>query len=271
MKDVCNCSLLISTYNWPDALSLCLQSVLYQTVKPLEILIADDGSEQDTKIVIDDFRIKACVPVIHIWQKDKGFRKSKILNKTIASSNADYIIQIDGDVILHPEFIRDHVRFAEKNYFVVGSRGLLKKEFSLDLLNKCTLPSISKLRTNSNSILNTIRNNIASNYFRHRYKVSGRHKYYAKGCNMAFWKADIIAVNGYNEVLTGWGHEDEELVVRFMNNGVQKQFLKMGGIVFHIWHTLYSRKEEDYHYNIIDQAIKRKIKKCEHGIDQYLP
>lgn len=271
LKNAGSCSLLISTYNTPGALTLCLQSVLRQTVKPREILIADDGSGEATRAVIDDFREKADLPVLHIWQQDKGFRKSRILNKTIAASTAEYIIQIDGDVILHPEFIRDHLRAAKQHYFVVGSRGLLKKAFSLDLLNAGRLPSTGKLRLHAGSILNTLRIRIAARYFRHRYKVGGRHVYYAKGCNMAFWKADIIAVNGYNEALTGWGHEDEELVVRLIHNGVQKQFLKMGGIVFHLWHPLYARSEEDYHYEVIRQAIREKRKRCDQGIGRYLP
>lgn len=78
-------SLLISTYNWCEALSLCLNSVLQQSQQPDEIVIADDGSREDTKLVIDNFSQKSSVPVIHVWHEDIGFRKTIILNKAIAN------------------------------------------------------------------------------------------------------------------------------------------------------------------------------------------
>lgn len=94
-------SLLISTYNWCEALNLCLNSVLRQSQQPDEIVIADDGSREDTKLLIADFSKKSPVPIIHVWHEDIGFRKTIILNKAIAKCSSDYIIQIDGDLILH--------------------------------------------------------------------------------------------------------------------------------------------------------------------------
>ena len=43
---------------------------------------------------------------------------------------------------------------------------------------------------------------------------------------MAFWKEDLLKVNGYNEAITGWGSEDHELVCRLINNGVRKRTIK---------------------------------------------
>lgn len=111
-------SLLISTYNWCEALNLCLNSVLQQSQQPDEIVIADDGSREDTKLIITEFSKKSSTPVIHVWHEDIGFRKTIILNKAIAKCSADYIIQIDGDLILHKHFIKDHIRFARANMFV---------------------------------------------------------------------------------------------------------------------------------------------------------
>src|SRR5690554_678574 len=122
-------ALLLSTYNWTDALSLVLESVLAQTKLPDEILIADDGSTSETKKIIDDFSLKIKIPVKHFWQEDKGFRKSKILNKAVAASNSDYIIQVDGDCILHKNFIEDHINNVEKNTYLYGSRVNILPEF----------------------------------------------------------------------------------------------------------------------------------------------
>ncbi len=102
-------SLLISTYNWPRALELCLKSVFYQIHMPDEILIADDGSTKDTKELIDSYRPLINVPIKHIWHEDQGFRKTLILNEAIRQGSHEYIIQTDGDIILHPNFIMDHL------------------------------------------------------------------------------------------------------------------------------------------------------------------
>ena len=92
-------SLLISTYNWKEALSLCLYSVFAQTVKPAEILIADDGSREDTRQLIDEMREKTDIPIVHVWHEDKGFRLSAIRNRSIEKAKGDYLIQIDVEII----------------------------------------------------------------------------------------------------------------------------------------------------------------------------
>jgi len=102
-------SLVISTYNWPEALELVLKSVLKQELMPNEVIIADDGSSISTKKLITKFKDLFTVPLIHVWHEDNGFQKATILNKAIAESSGDYIVQVDGDCIIHHKFIKDHV------------------------------------------------------------------------------------------------------------------------------------------------------------------
>src|SRR5690606_15413403 len=117
-----SCSLLISTYNWPQALDCCLNSILDQTVLPNEIIIADDGSKEETKDIIELWREKLKIPLIHVWHPDDGFRLSEIRNKAIIKANFPYIIQVDGDVIMGPKFIEDHLSSATPKTFLCGSR-----------------------------------------------------------------------------------------------------------------------------------------------------
>src|ERR1700761_2184882 len=136
-------SLNISTYNWPQALNLCLLSVKAQKVLPDEVIIADDGSTDETKTLIEIFQKDFSVPIKHVWQPDEGFQLAKIRNKGIAASSYEYIIQVDGDLILHPHFIADHIAFSKKNTFVSGSRVLLDKAYSAKLIESgAPLPSI---------------------------------------------------------------------------------------------------------------------------------
>ena len=123
-------SLIISTYNWPEALDLCLQSSLHQVIPPDEILIADDGSDERTAKLVAQYADTAPIPIIHVWHEDNGFRLGSIRNKAIARASGDYIIQIDGDVILPPRFIQDHLSVAHPRRFVSGSRVLLGAEYS---------------------------------------------------------------------------------------------------------------------------------------------
>ena len=116
-----NCSLIICTYNWPEALSLVLSSVATQSILPNEIIVADDGSSESTARVIEEFSNKTSIPIIHSWQEDVGCRIPHSRNRAIAKSNFEYIIMIDGDTVLHESFIKDHKRFAQEGLYIQGS------------------------------------------------------------------------------------------------------------------------------------------------------
>ena len=87
---------------------------------------------------------------------------------------------------------------------------------------------------------------------------------------MAFWKNDLIAINGYNECFTGWGKEDSDIAIRLMNAGVRKKFIKMGGIVYHLYHEEASRSREENNIRLMEDTIKNNVIFCEKGLNQYL-
>ena len=259
-------TLLISTYNWEDALRLCLLSASAQTVLPDEIVIADDGSREETRKLIDEFRTILKIPVVHVWQEDKGFRLTTIRNKAIARAKGDYIIQIDGDVIMERHFIQDHIEMMESGFFVCGSRTKLGAVVSRRLATEVNLRlNISDLK--ASFLLNGIRSKILRTFLSERYARVIDHM---RGCNLAFWKKDFISINGYNEDLHEWGHEDGELVYRLHFNGVKKKALKMGGIVYHLWHKEASRDNEKRHLLALDLVKKNQLKWCNNGVDKYL-
>ena len=113
MKKGITISLIIATYNWPEALRLCLDSILRQTILPSEIIIADDGSDERTTKLIHEFTQNASFPIFHEWHEDRGFRKTIVLNKAISKASSSYIIQIDGDIIASPNFIEDHAKASD--------------------------------------------------------------------------------------------------------------------------------------------------------------
>lgn len=256
-------SVIISTYNWKEALSLCLHSVFAQTVKPSEILIADDGSRDDTRQFIEKMQAATDIPIVHVWHEDKGFRLSAIRNRSIEKAKGDYIIQIDGDILLDKHFIADHLELAEKGYFVCGSRVLLGEKITSRILEGMDSgPAI--LRLDFSSILNAFRSRALRRFLAQRYASHSMKR--IRGCNMAFWKDDLYRVNGYNEALEMWGQEDAELSYRLVHAGVRKKQLKMGGVQFHLYHKFASRENLEYHERVLRQAIEEEWDWCENGI-----
>lgn len=261
------CSLIISTYNWSEALNLCLLSVLNQKILPDEVIVADDGSSKDTRDLIIKHQKNFPVPLIHVWHEDKGHRKSIILNKAIATAAGDYIVQVDGDVIMHKHFVSDHLKFAEPDSFVRASRAYIDKPLSTKLIKKRSI-SFSVLSKGISNKFSAFRLPALWRLFEHRYKA--HECYEIHGCNMAYWRNNAIAVNGYNENFRGWGPEDKEFIVRLLNKGYRKRFIKMGGFVFHLWHAENSRanlrnNESEFHKTI---AVNREF--CKIGVNQYL-
>ncbi|WP_256010768.1 glycosyltransferase family 2 protein [Desertivirga xinjiangensis] len=260
-------SLVISTYNWPEALELCLKSLLAQTKLPDEVLIADDGSSLATKDVVEKYKVLFPVAVHHIWHEDNGFQLAKIRNKAIAAAKGEYVIQIDGDQILHKKFIQDHLRFAKPCTFVRASRAYMNKRLSEQLLkNKTT--NVSCFNKGLSNVLSAVHVQFLWPLFEYKYKA--KEVIEIHGSNMAFWRADAIRVNGYNETFEGWGPEDKEFIVRLMHSGIQKRFLKLGAIAFHIYHAESSRNNLSKNEFILQEAVLTKKKFCESGINQYL-
>lgn len=258
-------ALLISTYNWPEALRQVLNSVLIQSQLPDEILIADDGSGEETATVIKNFKKKSRVTVSHFWQEDQGFRKSAVLNQAIAGTDADYILQIDGDCIMHPDFVRDHFSGAKKGVFLFGSRVNIKPSAVEKVLQK----ESTKFSVLSSDIKNKSRN-IRIPILQKLYKPSSEFSGKTRGCNLSYWRSDFIAVNGYDETMEGWGREDSEYVIRLLNNGVEGKRLRYGGIVYHIHHVEKSREFLERNTEIQEKTIREKKIWCEAGIDKYL-
>lgn len=267
MKILPKSALIISTYNWPEALRLCLLSVKEQSVLPDEVIIADDGSTGQTAEVIDAMRPVFPVPLTHIWQEDEGFQLSKIRNKAIATSSSDYIIQVDGDLILHRHFIKDHLALSKRGTFVAGSRVLMDKELSKKLLYR-QQGRVAPFQSGLGNFTNRFSITWLSRYMADRYKPNDI--FALRGCNMAFWREDLLRVNGYNEVFHGWGREDNEIAVRLFNSGLRKRAAKFGGVVFHIYHPEADRggccKNEVY----LTDALLNKTVYCSHGLHQYL-
>ncbi|WP_069660418.1 glycosyltransferase family 2 protein [Arcticibacter eurypsychrophilus] len=253
-------SLIISTYNWPKALEKCLLSILIQKQLPNEVLVADDGSGQETRQLIERYKLIFPVPIKHIWHEDQGFRKSKIINEAVRNSSFDYLIQIDGDVILHPYFVKDHIAVREEGVFIRGTRAMLSAHKTQEILEteNIKLTIFSKgLKHRINALWIPTLKQLGI-----RKENSSKS---VRGSNLAFWKSDFILINGYNNELEGWGHEDEELAARFINNDIIKKIVKLCAIQYHLHHKPSSRINEKVHAETVKTTVTNQIRTCVKG------
>ncbi len=254
-------SLIVATYNNPEFLYLTLKSVMNQRRLPDEILVADDGSGEDTRMLVEEMAAESFVPLHHIWHPDEGFRLGAIRNRAIAAADGDYIIQIDGDIVLHPSFIADHVAMAREGWFYSGSRVLLSPATTEKMLTRkiVELPEDAPERKSGKCrhmpwLMRMMR----------RYKSGDGG--YVRGCNMAFWRKDLLDVNGYNEDIRGWGREDSELSYRLINSGKKKGFVKFGGIEYHLYHKENSKENDARNIAMMERASKSGLTKVPNGI-----
>jgi len=259
------CSLITPTYNWPEALELLLISIKNQSLLPNEVIIADDGSKEDTTRLIKKMQQDFPVPLYHIWHEDIKNRKPAIMNKAIASAKYEYIVEIDGDIIMHKDFVKDHLAMAEKEVFLYGSRVNIQ-ENHLEKLFKNKQIAFSFFSKGIKKRGRTLRIPFLANRFKKEDKRSSK----LRGCNMSFWREDFIKVNGFNEALTGWGIDDSEMIQRLINIGIKGKRLKFRGIVYHIYH--YEQDKSHIHLNekIENETTNNKITYIEKGVDQYL-
>ena len=259
------CSLITPTYNWPEALELLLLSVKNQTLLPNEVIIADDGSREETAQLIKKFQKDFPVPLHHIWHEDNKNQKPAIMNKAIASAKYDYIVEIDGDIIMHKDFIKDHLSLAKKGVFLYGSRVNIQENY-LDTL-------FEKKQTQFNVFSKGIKKRgrtLHIPFLANRYKTEDKRSSKLRGCNMSFWRNDFIKVNGYNEDLTGWGIDDSEMIQRLINIGIKGKRLKFKGLAYHIYHNEQDRSLVHLNEIIEKETTEKKLIFIEKGVNQYL-
>ncbi len=262
-----NTSLIITTYNWPEALEVCLNSVVNQTVLPKEIIIADDGSKQETIELIKSFQQSyPQISIVHSWQEDKGFRAGESRNKAILKATGEYIIIIDGDLLLERHFVQDHIENMEKGCFIQGSRVITSENKKNQILNG-ELPElpVSLFDKELKNKLNMIRNKFLSKLIKNKtFGLKG-----IRSCNMSFFKEDLLKVNGFEEEIQGWGREDSELAVRLFNQGIKKKKIKFSALTYHLYHKENDRSQLEENTKYLENAIKNKKLKAIKGLDRY--
>ena len=226
-------SVVITTYNWPEALDLALRALARQRRLPFEVVVADDGSREPTRELIARIARDYPVPLRHSWQEDLGFRVALARNRAIAATSGDYVLLLDGDMVAHPRFVADHLHAAQRGSFVQGQR-VLTDEVGRDRLLSGETQALGFFDRGLTRRRHTLRiPALAALSLR---GTRGQSTAAIKTCNQGWWRDDLVALNGFDERYEGWGREDKDLAVRAFHAGLDRRSLRFAGLATHLYH-----------------------------------
>lgn len=258
-------SLIVSTYNRPEPLAKVFAGLARQSCPPDELVVSDDGSGPTTRDLVAAWARTQQFPVRHVWHEDTGFRKTAILNKSVAAAVGNYLVFLDGDCVPHRQFIADHRALAEPGFWVQGRRCFVKEPWAL---------AFEPEQTPVGRWILSGRVTGAAKALRLPFPIVRRNTAQRGiiGCNLAVWRDDLIAINGFDEEYVGWGiGEDSDMGTRLYHLGRPRKFIYAHAIVFHLNHPMASRAHLAQSLARLERTIRSRQPRCARGLDQYLP
>ncbi len=238
-------SIIITSYNQLSTLRLLFRSLERQTHQNFEVLIADDGSSDGTA----DFCLqKSSFDLFFLTQPDEGYRKSKIINEALRHARGQYLIFLDGDVILERHFVQDHLDLKKPDHFVCGRRVELGPCLSQQVtesdvcLGKFDRLHWSILWSAFKKDTTRVKRGWRVSHPVLRKLLRFNHPLDLLGSNFSGWKSDVLAVNGFNESIESYWGEDGDLFIRLRNRGKISIGAKSMCVQYHLFHK---RREPD--------------------------
>lgn len=251
-------SVIVATYNRPDALDAVLRALAHQSDANFEVLVADDGSRPETAAVAEVWKGHLGRRVVHVWHPDDGFRLAEIRNRAILQAAGDYCVFLDGDCLARPGFVAAHRALAEPGWFVTGNRVLLSRDLSQRVLQERLT---AELWNNSRWLRQRLGGQINRLPPLFSLPLGPLRKLYARGwrqargANMGMWRSDLVAVDGFDSTFCGWGREDSDLFVRLIRAGVRRKDGRWATGVLHLWHPEADRSQLPANDRRLDEIV----------------
>lgn len=264
-------SVIFSTYNSDEWLRKTLLGLAAQDRSDFEVVVADDGSREPTRELIQAMRPELPFPLQHVWQPDDGFQKSRILNKAIVASRADYLVFTDGDCIVRRDFVSTHLRLRQRGRFLSGGYFKLPMDIS-KAINAGDIASgrcfeLGWLRARGLRLEPRAVKLVAPATFAWLLDAVIPVNSTWNGHNASGWKSDLVAANGFDERM-GYGGQDRELGERLVNAGIRGKRIRHRAVCLHLDHARGYRTEESIRANLAIRARTRKDRsvRTDHGI-----
>ena len=224
-------SVVISTFDQPNALTFALLGFQRQSFQDFELVIADDGSDEVTRAVIAEFRASSAFPIKHVWQENTGFRKARIVNQGVLASEGRLLVFSDGDCIPHRDFVRTHAERVGPGMFATGGTVELPADYCRTLTREQVrdgdVERQARLAHRWAFLMTHGRNTVGLLFGKtKRPKILGRH--------FSVSRDAFLAVNGYDENYDGFGKEDSDLRNRLRRSGARPLSLWTRTWVFHV-------------------------------------
>ena len=262
-------SVIVTTYNREDALAAVLRSLRGQTDRNFEVIVADDGSGPATASLIDGLKASVGHRVAHVWHEDRGFRAGEIRNRAVLAARGDYVIFLDGDCIVRPNFVAMHRRLAEPGAFVTGNRILLSRALTEKVLRDGLTPETwgcaawlnERFRGGVNRLSALLTLPLGPLRWLRAKQWKG-----ARSANLAIWRRDLLTVDGYDADYAGWGKEDSDIVVRLLRAGVARKDGSFATGVIHLWHAEADRSALPENERKLSEVIEGDGVKAKRGV-----
>ncbi|HYD42185.1 MAG TPA: glycosyltransferase [Anaeromyxobacter sp.] len=258
-------SLVVLTCERPDALELVLRGVARQRVGPFEVIVTEDGAASGTRACVEALRPGFPVPLLHLTQARAGRGACRARNRGVAAARGDYVVFLDGDMVPGPDFVADHLAFARRGCFAQGSRVLLSEARTRALLatRQLDVPFFA-------GGLERRRHLVRAPRLRDLWGSPHQRRDGVKSCNFAFWRDDLVALNGFEERLQGWGLEDAELAQRAFHLGLRRRDLRMGAVALHLWHPPSALQDDNPNWVTLREVERSGRTRCVRGLSEHL-
>lgn len=263
-------SIIVATYNRPDALVLVLRAIADQRAGNFEVVVADDGSGPETKAAIDGLTGSLPYPLLHVWQPDEGFRLAAVRNRAAAQASGDYFAFIDGDCLPLPDFVSRQRQMAEPGWFVTGNRILLSRRLSeRAIASDLPLWRWGRLDWIRARLQGDIR--LLEPLLRYRNRSRPKPDWTGtEGCNIAVWRRDFLAVNGFDETYRSWGYEDSDFAHRLIASGCHRRATRWNVPLLHLWHGSQSDAQISQNRARFDETLASGRIRAIEGVDCHL-
>jgi glycosyltransferase involved in cell wall biosynthesis len=251
-------SIVIACYNESDILVRTLAAFARQTATDFELIIADDGSPEDYRPLLQEWAARFRHPIQHVRQEDQGFRKTRILNRAVSVSRADKLIFVDMDCMPRHDFVRQHLRFVAPGVVATGRRVHIERD---------QLPSAEAILKNGLGFgigrllglwlrgkARLIEHGVVLPFF---YEAPGRG---ILGSNFSICKSDIQKVNGFNSDYIGMGWEDTDIDFRLQLAGVRIRILRNKVIEYHAAHPMRVTDERVNAARLEEVRVNRRMR-----------